>query len=68
MATDAHCVPADPLMQVALSVFNSDWSAVTLVANDRQMYVANAKGTKVLYPRMCSRPPRRRLVTCMTST
>ncbi len=34
-------------MQVALSVFNSDWSAVTLVSNDRQMYVANAKGTKV---------------------
>ncbi len=34
-------------MQVALSVFNSDWSAVTLVANDRQMYVANAKGSKV---------------------
>jgi hypothetical protein len=34
-------------MQVALSVFNSEWSAVTLVSNDRQMYVSNAKGTKV---------------------
>ena len=35
-------------MQVALSVFNIEWSAVTLVSSDRQMYVANAKGTKVL--------------------
>ena len=34
-------------MQVALSVFNSEWSAITLVSRDRQMYVANAKGTKV---------------------
>ena len=44
---DCLCCPADPLMQVALSVFNIEWSAVTLVSNDRQMYVANAKGTKV---------------------
>ena len=41
------CASADPLMQVALSVFNSEWSAVTLVSTNRQMYVANAKGTKV---------------------
>lgn len=46
-AHDEMFVRADPLMQVALSVFNTEWSAVTLVSQDRQMYVANAKGTKV---------------------
>ena len=53
------CSRADPLMQVALSVFNSEWSAVTLVSNDRQMYVANAKGTKV--PFNCNPAQRERL-------
>ena len=53
-ATEKLCgSPADPLMQVALSVFNSEWSAVTLVSDDRQMYIANAKGTKVL---RCAHP------------
>ena len=46
-STDGLLLPrADPLLALALAVFRSEWSVVTLVSRQRHMYVANATAGK----------------------